>query len=629
MNGREFACTHNKQRYAYRRFLHTYLFSQSSPLKLGNDELLKRIIPKIIMVALLASMLASVEIQPAKAELNIYIRADGTVDPSTAPILNIDNVTYVFTDDVLNGSLIVERDNIVVDGAGHTLQALESQVHTLKGIQLTDRTNVTIKNFQIKKYCDGIYIINCTNVDVYGNNITDGGWGIELKTFSSNNRIHENNIIRNSIGIWLADSSNNTITGNYVTNSSLWGIFLGHSSKNNAIFGNNLISNQDHGIHLMDSSNNNSIFGNNIKDNHFGVFIYASSYNKFCHNNFITNTEQVHFQGSTLNFWDDGHPSGGNYWSDYNGIDLFSGPYQNETGSDGIGDTPYAINTNNIDRYPLMQPYGIQTCELTITATIGGTTDPTPGNYTFVNGTAISVTAIPDINYAFSHWILDGNNIGLDNPVEIVMNDNHTLSAVFVLRNYTLTITSTSGGVTEPPSGTYFYPATSTVNVTAVPDEGYIFDHWKLDNINVSSENPCTLTMDTNHTLNAIFSPEKHDIAIVNIWFSNYCPLVNETILIYVTVENQGNVIESFDVSVNYSLLFEHLIGTQTIILGPGETTTLNFIWTPTTHGKYEIKAYTSIIPDDINPLDNANVSYLYVSAIRRGGGAGRWAIML
>jgi len=152
MNGREFACTHNKQRYAYRRFLHTYLFSQSSPLKLGNDELLKRIIPKIIMVALLASMLASVEIQPAKAELNIYIRADGTVDPSTAPILNIDNVTYVFTDDVLNGSLIVERDNIVVDGAGHTLQALESQVHTLKGIQLTDRTNVTIKNFQIKKY---------------------------------------------------------------------------------------------------------------------------------------------------------------------------------------------------------------------------------------------------------------------------------------------------------------------------------------------------------------------------------------------------------------------------------------------------------------------------------------------
>jgi len=56
----------------------------------------------------------------------------------------------------------------------------------------------------------------------------------------------------------------------------------------------------------------------------------------------------------SMNTWDKGYPSGGNYWSDYNGTDLYSGPYQNVTGSDGIGDTPYVIDSSDIDHYPLM-----------------------------------------------------------------------------------------------------------------------------------------------------------------------------------------------------------------------------------------------------------------------------------
>jgi hypothetical protein len=58
-----------------------------------------------------------------------------------------------------------------------------------------------------------------------------------------------------------------------------------------------------------------------------------------------------------VNFWDVDYPSGGNYWSDYGGVDVYSGPYQNETGSDGIGDTPYILDENNIDHYPLMNYY--------------------------------------------------------------------------------------------------------------------------------------------------------------------------------------------------------------------------------------------------------------------------------
>ena len=44
-----------------------------------------------------------------------------------------------------------------------------------------------------------------------------------------------------------------------------------------------------------------------------------------------------------------------NYWDDYSGIDEYSGPLQNISGSDCIGDTPYPIQTN-ADYYPLMSP---------------------------------------------------------------------------------------------------------------------------------------------------------------------------------------------------------------------------------------------------------------------------------
>jgi len=66
---------------------------------------------------------------------------------------------------------------------------------------------------------------------------------------------------------------------------------------------------------------------------------------------------QASLYKSYNNVWDDGYPSGGNYWSDYTGVDYYSGPYRNETGSDGIGDSLYIVDENNIDHYPLMGPF--------------------------------------------------------------------------------------------------------------------------------------------------------------------------------------------------------------------------------------------------------------------------------
>jgi len=106
------------------------------------------------------------------------------------------------------------------------------------------------------------------------------------------------------------------------------------------------------GIYLHNTSCNNTFVGNTIENNTNGIYIAepTSQYNRFYHNNLINNTNQIVTFGG-LNYFDNGYPSGGNYWSDYAGVDSYSGPYQNETGSDGIFDEGYLG-----DNYPLANP---------------------------------------------------------------------------------------------------------------------------------------------------------------------------------------------------------------------------------------------------------------------------------
>jgi len=104
------------------------------------------------------------------------------------------------------------------------------------------------------------------------------------------------------------------------------------------------------------------VIGNKIISNMYGLlFKYTSSPDSHIyHNNIINNTYPAYqkYTGLPLNVtWDNGYPSGGNYWSNYNGTDFYSGLYQNESGSDGIGDKPFVIDAKNQDNFPLVDPY--------------------------------------------------------------------------------------------------------------------------------------------------------------------------------------------------------------------------------------------------------------------------------
>lgn len=180
--------------------------------------------------------------------------------------------------------------------------------------------------------------------------------GIYIFSNSHNNTITENTVINATNAIHLKENNRITLEGNTIINNRASGIHLATSSLNNVT--GNLIKGNVNGIYLRDNSNNNTFTENQISTNTAGIRFRKSSNNLFFHNN-INNTNQLIFEDATPlpNVWDYGYPSGGNYWNDYAGADIYSGQHQNITGSDGIGDTPYTLTADsNLDHYPLMTP---------------------------------------------------------------------------------------------------------------------------------------------------------------------------------------------------------------------------------------------------------------------------------
>jgi hypothetical protein len=141
------------------------------------------------------------------------------------------------------------------------------------------------------------------------------------------------------------------------------------------------------------------------------------------------------------------------------------------------------------------------------TAPPGITTIPGEGWYD-ASATA-TLTAPAVTNYQFSYWDVDGTSRGNGvNPIGVTMNAPHTATAHYTPQgqSYTLTIITTAGGTTSPTPGSYVYVVNSTVQVSALPNSGYTFNHWELDSVNVGSATPYTVTMNMNHTLTAIFA---------------------------------------------------------------------------------------------------------------------------
>ena len=303
-------------------------------------------------------VLGVVCIRPVKAQFtqsqsNITINTDGSVTPSTAPIQQTGNVYTLTNDEVTSVESVcitVQRSNMVLNGNGHTLSSTTLTDYG-DGLSLSNVANVTLKNFIIRDCVIGIELDDTSNVTVTNNTITQSyvNHPSILPTCAigfeggSSNIITGNTIVNNMVGIDLDATSNNLIVENSITNSSTDAFYV-------------------------DGSSNNSVY----------------------HNNFTNNTGQIDDEGllggtgvASVNVWDNGYPSGGNYWSDYQS----KYPNASQIDSSGLGNTPYVIDENNIDHYPLIHPVDISATSST----------PTP-----TTTSSISTPTIPE----FPTWII-------------------------------------------------------------------------------------------------------------------------------------------------------------------------------------------------------------------------------
>jgi parallel beta-helix repeat protein len=209
------------------------------------------------------------------------------------------------------------------------------------GIEINSINN-SIENCDIFSNSCGVYL-NSKKGTISNSNINNCGNGIRMA--GENNEVIDTYLSKNFQGIYIDSGGFNLINGSTISNSTMQGIYS-ISGFNNTIINCNFSNNGYEGIYL----------------NRAGLLDpprYYKIYNNEFHLNGLNenSTGQAYDRGGPGSVWDNGYPSGGNYWDDYSGNDIYSGENQDIIGSDGLGDIPYKIPGNkHSDRYPLMYP---------------------------------------------------------------------------------------------------------------------------------------------------------------------------------------------------------------------------------------------------------------------------------
>ena len=346
----------------------------------------------------------------------IYIRANGNVEPATAPIERSGDV-YKLTGNIVMYTIVIQRDNIVLDGSGYLLEGNKSWMGTEhvagnNGIIVEGQHDISIISFHFMRLSVGVRISNSSKINIANSSFDDAVVNMATPTGliideSSFVQIENNNFTRmqavTGSGTYLKIKGN-ILTGggiglrgtaNIIENNQIETSFealnigaadlniissnriVGEVSflycSNNVIFGNNIT-----GTIGITFGSNNTFFNNRIENNATVIGLTQTVNNTFYANTFPANcsirVSNFDIQGNVLdaeskfwnNFWDNGII--GNHWADYNGTD---------SNGDGIGDSPHMITAvrwdtdvggdvtfvAGQDNYPLMAPYNVENME--------------------------------------------------------------------------------------------------------------------------------------------------------------------------------------------------------------------------------------------------------------------------
>lgn len=278
--------------------------------------------------------------------------------------------------------------------------------------------NLTVRNNFIEYCKEGIpnqtyKSSKFSNAEIANNTFRMNSYGVKL--FSGTVLICYNIFYDNEVAIFNGGASTD-VHHNFICLSNSTAINILSQGSGLAFeppyynVTNNLIWNNQQGINLDGSPSlpwlnaNGTITNNTFTDNDYGIYLSTmdenSHFTSIYHNNFIKNNDHVY--GNTLFSlvnWNSSYPSGGNFWDDYAGLDLYGGPLQDILGSDGFGDTTYHIDEGKIDYYPFIEVQNVS---------IQFPPIPLPPVASFSIPTKITVFDIIPFDASMSHDI-DGN----------------------------------------------------------------------------------------------------------------------------------------------------------------------------------------------------------------------------
>ncbi len=227
----------------------------------------------------------------------------------------------------------------------------------------------------------GLYVSGCTAPIVQGNVVVgSSNFGIYV-WFGSSALVSGNNASANMYGIYLSSTTSSTVTKNRAIKQNTGIRLVGGSSIQ--ITENNASSNT-YGVFVANATSvtlhNNSLYRNTG----YGLYVSGSTADLLYWNNLVANGIQAYDNSGPQNRWNLTYPGGGNYWSNYTGVDKCRGPTQTDcTAPDGFGDTPFVINGNTRDYYPLMARAIIPNTRPLASFTVTPSSGYTSTNFTF------------------------------------------------------------------------------------------------------------------------------------------------------------------------------------------------------------------------------------------------------
>ncbi len=368
--------------------------------------------------------------------------------------------------------------------------------------------------------------------------VQNGNKGVDLVSVASFSVVADCKMINNTYGIYVK-SDNNLLTRNTIVNNKVSGIEILAYCGCAPVHGNTVTKNK-------------------LLNNSCGIELVNSQGGLICHNNFVNIILQVSTSNSNST-WDDCYPSGGNYWSDYEG----RYPDAEELDCSGIWDTPYVIDENNQDSYPLMDPWPSPIDKTPPIITI-----LSPENKTYTTTSVPFVTTLDEC----ASWI----GYSLDGEANKTVSGNMTFN---LLPQGLLWINTTLSILSEGPHRITVY-ANDTTGNRGCSNTVY----FKMDT------NPPNITTPS-HVPQADVEPNQEVVVSVNI--TDEISEVDTVILSYTTDNGTSwsNVTMIYNPNTE---LYKVLIPGQ-----PSETLV-----------KYEIIVYDEAGNFDVN--DNAGQYYVY-----------------